>query len=103
VEQFLLDFVPRKVSLSLGDMRELPAVVRAWVRFALGRRGLEERWIAETEAAVDTFARAFLERATDPASFGPAKGIFDEMLASGLDMDDPAAIQKWIHEYNERL
>jgi hypothetical protein len=55
VEQFLLDYLPRKVSLSLATVAQLPAVLRAWVRFALARRGLEERWLVETEQAVDRF------------------------------------------------
>ncbi len=102
VEQFLLDFVPRKVSLDLGEIRELPAVLRAWVRFALTRRGLEERWIRETEEVVDEFAPAFLREATDPANFGPAKSIEAAMRADGVDFSDQASIDAWIREFNTR-
>ena len=103
VEQFLLDFVPRKVSLSLGEVRALPQVLRAWVRFALARRGLEEPWIMETEVAVDALEKAFLAEATDPDNFGPGKSIDAAMRADGVDFDDPAAIDAWIRAYNARL
>ena len=43
------------------------------MRFALTKRGLEERWIAETEQAVDQFAGDFRSAATDAEQFGPAK------------------------------
>lgn len=102
VEQFMLDHVPRKVSLDLGGLRELPSVLRSWVRFALTRRGIEERWIVETEAAVDEHARAFRREATDPATFGPAKVIEAAMRADHVDLGDQNAIEAWIRGFNAR-
>lgn len=102
VEQFMLDFVPRKVSLDLGELRDVPSVLRAWVRFALARRGLDERWIRETEAAVDRHVRAFLREATDAANFGPAKAIEAAMRADGVDITDEAALEAWIQDFNAR-
>ena len=103
IEQFMLDFVPRKVSLSLAEVKALPDVLRAWVRFALERRGLEERWIVEAVDAVDTFERQFRAEATDPDAFGPAKSIAAQMQADGVDFGDPAAIERWIARYTDSL
>ncbi|MBI3746886.1 MAG: hypothetical protein HY264_10285 [Chloroflexi bacterium] len=102
VEQFLLDYLPRKAALSLATIAQLPTVLRGWVRFALSRRGLAERWIVETEEAVDEFAPAFRRAITDADQFGPAKRITNQMLADGVDLTDPAAIQRWIDLYNAR-
>lgn len=82
VELLLLDTVPRKVTLDATGIRLLPDVMRRWVRFALGRRGLEERWVAETEEAVRRHTRAFRKAATDPSRFGPAKAIAHTMMAT---------------------
>ena len=102
VEQFLIDYLPRKVSLSLAEVRRLPTVLRAWVRFALTKRGLEERWIAEAEAAVDEFATAFRAAMTDASRFGPAKALANAMLADGTDVLDAGAVSRWIEDFNRR-
>lgn len=102
VEQFMLDYLPRKVALNLRQVRQLPAVLRGWVRFALTKRGLEERWIVETEEAVNRFAKEFRVAMTDPSQFGPAKGLANAMLADRVDVLDQAAIDRWVDAFNQR-
>jgi hypothetical protein len=102
VEQFLLDYLPRKVSLGLGTVAQLPAVLRAWVRFALTKRGLEERWIVETQRAVGRLANEFRRAITDSKHFGPAKLLGNAILADGVDPLDQAAVDEWIREFNAR-
>lgn len=98
----MMDFLPRKVSLDAIEIRNVPPVLKAWVRFALGKRGLEERWISETEAAVDRWTPEFRREATDPDSFGPAKAIGQAMMADGIDFTDQRAVDRWIEEFNQR-
>ncbi len=102
IEQFMLDYLPRKISLNLGQVRQTPLVLRGWVRFALTKRGLEERWIAETERAVGRFAKEFRRAMTDSADFGPAKALATAMLADKVDFLDQAAVDRWINEFNAR-
>ena len=102
VEMFLLDFLPRKVALDTGQIRAMPDVLRRWVGFALDRRGLERRWIDETQAAVERFIPEFRRAVTDPSSFGPAKAMTNAMLADGIDLLDPEAVQAWIEAFNAR-
>lgn len=102
VELFMLDYLPRKAFLTAGEIRALPEVLGGWVRFALTKRGLEERWIAETEEAVEEFAPEFRRAVTDPGSFGPAKAMANAMLASGVDLTDRRAVDAWIAEFNAR-
>lgn len=101
VEGFMLDFLPRKVSLTLPELDHLPADLREWVRFALARRGLAEEWIAETQAAVDEHTVAFRSAMTDANQFGPAKSIVNAMIADGIDPLDEAAVDRWIQELNQ--
>lgn len=77
-------------------------MLRAWVRFALTKRGLEERWIAETEHAVARFEGPFRQAMTDQGEFGPAKVLGHAMLADGVDLTDQAAIDRWIDGFNAR-
>jgi hypothetical protein len=102
VELFMLDFLPRKATLDAAEIRALPEVLTAWVRFALTERGLEERWIAETERAVRRFAPEFRRAVTDPSRFGPAKRLAQAMLADGVDLTDQRAVDAWIRAFNAR-
>ncbi|MCA1703314.1 MAG: hypothetical protein LC808_08650 [Actinobacteria bacterium] len=102
VELFMMDFLPRKVSLDAVEIRNVPAVLKGWVRFALEKRGLEERWISETEAAIDRWARDFKKEATNPHNFGPAKAIGQAMMASGIDLTDQRSVDRWIEDFNNR-
>lgn len=102
VELFMMDYLPRKVSLDAGEIRNVPSVLKAWVRFSLAKRGLEKRWIKETQAAVDRWAPAFKKEATNPDNFGPAKAISQAMMADGVDFADQRAVDRWIEEFNQR-
>lgn len=102
IEQFMLDYLPRKVSLSLPQVRQLPAVLRAWIRFALARRGLDERWIAEAEEAVGVHEKQFRSAVTDADQFGPARTLANAMLTDGVDLLDQAAVDQWIEAFNSR-
>lgn len=80
VELFMVDFLPRKATLDPIEIRNLPTVLKAWVHFALLKRGLEERWIRETQAAVDRWTTQFRKEVTNPDRFGPAKAIGQAMM-----------------------
>lgn len=102
VELFMLDFLPRKATLDAIEIRNLPGVLKAWVRFALQKRGLEERWIRETETAVDRWTTEFRKEVTDPESFGPAKAIGQAMMSEGIDLTDQRAVDRWLEDFNNR-
>jgi hypothetical protein len=102
VEMFLLDFLPRKATLDSSQIRALPDVLRRWVAYSLARRGLEQRWIDETIATIDALVPEFRRAVTDADNFGPAKAISNAMLADGVDLLDPGAVQAWLDEFNAR-
>jgi hypothetical protein len=88
VSALLIDWLPRKASLDADQRRDLPDVLRAWVRFALEGRGLEERWIVSVEEAVDEFLPEFREAFDDPGAWGPREAIADELIARGIELTD---------------
>ncbi|RBQ16060.1 hypothetical protein DP939_32665 [Spongiactinospora rosea] len=75
VALFLADFLPRKVMLDAAQRERLPEALRHWVRFALDRTGMEERWIEPVAAAVDTYHAVFEKAFDDESVWGPAKRI----------------------------
>ncbi len=102
VELFMLDYAPRKANLSEAQIAALPGVLRAWVRFCLTRRGLEERFIVETEEAVEAHVEEYQECVRDPANFGAAKAISRAMAADGVDFMDQSAVDAWLADFNSR-
>jgi hypothetical protein len=102
VEMFLLDFLPRKATVDAAQIRAMPDVLGAWVAFCLERRGLEPRWIEETQATVDELMPEFRQAVTDQSSFGSGKRIEYAMLADGVDLTDEGAVQDWIDAFNAR-
>jgi hypothetical protein len=102
IECFLLGWLPRKVILDVGEIRAVPAVLKAWVQFALERRGLPDRLIEIATASVDPLMKEFRRAATDQSSFGPGKAIANAMMSDGIDMRDQAAVDRWITDFNGR-
>jgi len=102
IELFMLDYLPRKITLSADEIDVLPEVLTAWVRFALTKRGLEEQFIEEAAQAVDDFAGEFREAMDDEGNFGPAKSIFRALKADGVDVLDQDAVDAWLKDFNSR-
>lgn len=104
VSAFIIDWLFRKASLDADQRRDLPDVLRAWVRFALERRDLDDRWIVSVEEAVDECVPEFREAFDDPDAWGPARLIADELLARGIDLTDQESVDDGIRAYNaERI
>lgn len=100
VSHFLLDWVHRKVLLEPECIDALPAVLTAWVRFALRRRGLTPEHIAPVVDAVAGAEDEFHTLSTDGSAGGPAKEILTRILAEGADLRDREAVERVIGAYN---
>jgi hypothetical protein len=101
VELFMADWLPRKALLEV-PVDAVPDAVRSWVRFAGRRRGVPERLIKESVAAVARWTPEFERAINDPARFGPSKAIFGAMLDEGIDITEKASVDAWVRAFNER-
>jgi hypothetical protein len=72
-EIFVHDWVPGKVVLDEADREVMPAVVRAWVRWAAERNHLPAEAVAELVEAADDCAGHFAEAYDDPGGVSPAR------------------------------
>jgi hypothetical protein len=79
VRSFLLNWLPRKVMLSVSDQEAMPHVLAAWVRWAGHRSEAPEADIAETLDAVFDSIGEFGRAYRDLAEFG-----LDETLVARL-------------------
>jgi hypothetical protein len=103
VELLLADWLPRKAILDPGEVTVLPAVLRAFVRFAARRKHLAEPVFAETLETVDGFGAEFADAMADDELAGPAKQIAVRMHGDGVDLADEAAVAAWIERYNREV
>ncbi len=83
VETFLLNWLPRKVMLSLAEQDAMPHVLAAWVRWAGRRRGLADSVVAETLETVFNSIGRFAEAYRDPAEFGLDYALVRRLLPDG--------------------
>lgn len=92
VGMLLLDLAPRKLLLDPDDAAALTAVLRAFVRFAGERTGLDTVFIDEILAAADEAEPEFHDRIGDPGAAGPAKAVLAALQARGVDFNDLDAV-----------
>jgi hypothetical protein len=102
VELCLLDFFPRKVLIEADAARDVPNVLRGFVRYAGARKKLSDGAIAETLETVDRFEAEFRRAMADEMAGGPAKSLALAAVAEGIDLTDPIALQRWIGDFNAR-
>lgn len=102
VELCLVDWFPRKATLDDESIAEVPDALRRFVRYAGRKKGLSPVSIKETLDAIDEFEPDYLAAMREPASFGPAKSLVDQMLSDGVELTDDRAVQAWIEALNAR-
>jgi hypothetical protein len=102
LEEFLLDWVPRKVSLQGEEIGGFTKAVADAFRFfgETGRLG-EREAEALAEQALSS-GEEFAAEMADPAKAGPSRRLFDAMAAEGVEIGDPDAMHAWIDDFNAR-
>lgn len=100
LDEFLLDWVPRKVSLSDDGSTQFPSEVRDVLRFLAETERLDGAVATALGARALGHRDAFVAAMADPALRGPARAVFDAMAADGVELGDEAAMQAWIESFN---
>ena len=101
VEIFLTDWLRTEVGGDDEFFYAVPEVLRAWIRFAGERRGLDVELIDETVQSIDQWLDEYYEilRSVDPS----LSAMFDAMLRDGIDLEDGQAVQAFVDEYRAGL
>jgi len=100
---FLLDWVHRRAVLDMDDAALLPRVLRGWAAYAGRKRGLSAAAAARVDAAVDEMVPEFARLYSTGERRSPATAAVAQLLADGVDPDDPAALDAWIEENRHHL
>ncbi|WP_434742337.1 hypothetical protein [Micromonospora sp. SH-82] len=100
---FLLDWVHRRAVLDMDDAAMLPRVLRAWAGHAGRLRGLPESALTQTDTAIEEMVPEFARLYSTGERRSPATAAVAQLMADGVDPDDPAALDAWIEANRHRL
>jgi hypothetical protein len=100
---FLLDWVHRRAVLDMDDAAMLPRVVRGWAAYAAKRRGLPVTAVTQTDSAIEEMVPEFVRLYTTSERRSPATAAVAQLIAEGVDPDDPDALDAWIEANRQRL
>jgi hypothetical protein len=102
-ELFLLDWVHRRAVLDMDDAAMLPRVLRGWAAYAARQRGLPAAAAARTDGAIEEMIPEFARLYSTGERRSPATAAVAQLMADGVDPDDPAALDAWIEANRDRL
>lgn len=102
-ELFLLDWVHRRAVLDMDDAAMLPRVLRAWAAYAARQRGLSQSADARTDEAITEMVPEFARLYSTGERRSPATAAVAQLMADGVDPDDPEALNAWIEANRHRL
>lgn len=100
---FLLDWVHRRAVLDMDDAAMLPRVVRGWAAYAGRRRGLPAQAISQTDEAIEEMVPEFVRLYTTGERRSPATAAVAQLMADGVNPNDPDALEAWIEANRQRL
>ena len=100
---FLLDWVHRRAVLDMDDAAMLPRVVRAWAAYATRQRGLPGQAATQTDASIEEMVPEFVRLYTTGERRSPATAAVAQLMAEGVDPNDPDALGEWIEANRQRL
>jgi hypothetical protein len=104
LKELLLRIYPRKMTVfDAADTENTVPAVRDFLAYLAERGEIPEGTARTLERELDEIAPRFTEVMMDPSNWGMAGSLVHAMAADGVDLDDQAAVDRWISSYNAGL
>jgi len=104
LNELLLRIYPRKITvLDPANTEGTIPAVRDFLAYLAERGEIPEGTVRALERELDEIAPRFTEVMMDPSNWGMAGSLVHAMAADGVDLDDQAAVDRWIAGYNAGL
>jgi hypothetical protein len=104
LEELLLRVYPRKITvLDPADTEDTIPALRDFLAYLGGSGEMAEGTVRRLERELDRIAPRFADAVMDPSNWGMARSFVQAMAADGVDLDDQAAVDRWIAAYNTRV
>ncbi len=101
VETFLAGWIPHEIIADDGWYRNVPAVLREWLRYAADAADLRADGLEINLQMVDS-AMGFMQERGDEPPGDPGVNITQQMIDAGVDQTNFAEVQAWVDNYNAR-
>ncbi len=104
VAEFLLEWCPRKLSITQADCLSILPALATFFAFLddEGLAGAGSSPSAELVDLVATLADDFVAAMGDRSRFGMAKSLFAAAIDEGVDASDPAEFMEWMNGFNDK-
>jgi hypothetical protein len=104
LKELLLRIYPRKMTVfDAADTEDTVPAVRDFLAYLAESGEVTEGTARTLERELDEIAPRFTEVMMDPSNWGMAGSLVHAMAADGVDLDDQAAVDRWISSYNAGL
>jgi hypothetical protein len=104
LKELLLQIYPRKITVfDQADIEDTVPAARDLVAYLADRGQIPEGTARALERELDEIAPRFADVMMDPSNWGMAGSLVHAMAADGVDLDDQAAVDRWIAGYNAHL
>jgi hypothetical protein len=104
LRELLLQIYPRKMTVfDADDTQDTIPAARDFLAYLAERGEIPEGTARALERELDEVAPRFTGAMMDPSNWGMAGSLVHAMVADGVDLDDQAAVDRWIGRYNARL
>jgi hypothetical protein len=104
LRELLLRIYPRKITVfDAADTEDTIPAARDFVAYLAERGEILQDTAGALERELDGIAPRFTDAMMDPSNWGTAGSLVHAMAADGVDLDDQAAVDRWISGYNARL
>jgi hypothetical protein len=100
--EFLLDWFPREVDIDGAMLPDVVDCVIAFLRFLDDRDSLSGEPLKALEDACDELRDDFLDPSDDAVPWGVVRSLTKQMVAEGVDPEDPVAFEKWVADFDRR-
>ncbi len=104
LRELLLRIYPRKMTVfDAADTENTMPAVRDFLAYLAERGEIPEGTARALERELDEIAPRFTDVMMDPSNWGMAGSLVHAMAAAGVDLNDQAAVDRWIAGYNAGL
>lgn len=104
LKELLLSVYPRKMTVfDAADTENTVPAVRDFLAYLAERSEIPEGTARALERELDEIAPRFTDVMMDPSNWGMAGSLVHAMAADGVDLEDQAAVDRWISGYNAGL
>ena len=100
VEEYLLDYFPRKVSADEDLIAKTPEILTAFFEWAEQSNHVGNRTADAIRKRIKSIRKRFDAAARDPGNFGMAKSLFMGMQDAGVDITTQTEVDSFIQSRN---